>query len=131
MFNVGRICVKIAGRDAGCSCVIVQKIDDNFVLIDGQTRRRKCNVRHLEPKNETVELKENATHEDVKKALSTLNIEVRETKAKESSPRPRKQKIVKKVVDEKKEKKAKKKTTKKVVDVEAKEVPAKEDKKEE
>ena len=62
MFTVGRICVKIAGRDAGKQCVIVEAYDDGTVLVDGQTRRRKCNVRHLEPTERTVELKSGATH---------------------------------------------------------------------
>jgi len=43
----GRICVKTAGRDAGLKCVIVDVLDDKFVLIDGETRRRKCNILHL------------------------------------------------------------------------------------
>ena len=41
MIDVGRVCVKIAGRDAGKKAVVVEKIDSNFVLIDGQTRRRR------------------------------------------------------------------------------------------
>ena len=49
MFEIGRLCVKIAGRDAGLKCLVVEVIDDNYVLIDGQTRRRKCNIKHLEP----------------------------------------------------------------------------------
>ncbi len=57
MFDIGRICVKIAGRDAGRTCVIIDVLEDGYVLVDGQTRRRKCNVRHLEPTKTTVELK--------------------------------------------------------------------------
>ena len=30
MMEVGRLCLKIAGRDAGMKCVIVEVIDDNF-----------------------------------------------------------------------------------------------------
>ncbi|HDJ97286.1 MAG TPA: 50S ribosomal protein L14e, partial [Thermofilum sp.] len=35
VFDVGRICVKTMGREAGKKCVIVDIIDDNFVLITG------------------------------------------------------------------------------------------------
>jgi len=54
MLDIGRICIKIAGREAGCYCVIVDKIDDNFVLITGpksitRIKRRKCNIDHIEP----------------------------------------------------------------------------------
>ncbi|MEM3979819.1 MAG: KOW motif-containing protein, partial [Ignisphaera sp.] len=45
--EVGRICVKIAGREAGRKCVIVDIIDDNYVLIMGPksmngVKRRRC-----------------------------------------------------------------------------------------
>ena len=51
MLTVGRLCIKIAGRDAGKQCVIVDVLDHNKVLIDGLTRRRPCNILHLEPMN--------------------------------------------------------------------------------
>lgn len=100
MFNVGRICTKIAGRDAGCKCVIVQELDNGLVLIDGQTRRRNCNIKHLEPSATVITLKSGASHADVKKALEALNIEVIDTKAKKATEKPTKSKAVK-VVEEK------------------------------
>lgn len=53
MLGLGRIVLKIAGREAGKYAVIVEKIDDNFVLITGpksitRVKRRKCNIDHLE-----------------------------------------------------------------------------------
>ncbi len=33
--EVGRICVKLTGREAGKKCVIVDVIDKSFVLITG------------------------------------------------------------------------------------------------
>jgi len=80
MFEIGRLCVKIAGRDANKKCIIIDKIDNNFVLIDGQTRRRKCNVAHLEPLDKVVKIKKNASNADVLKALKKLNIEIKEKK---------------------------------------------------
>ncbi len=52
MTEVGTVCLKIAGRDAGMKAVVVEKLDKEFVLIDGQVRRRKCNIKHLEPLTE-------------------------------------------------------------------------------
>ena len=36
MMEVGRLCVKIAGRDAGMSCLIVDILKDNFAKILGE-----------------------------------------------------------------------------------------------
>ena len=88
MIDIGRICVKIAGRDAGKKCVIVDVLDDTFVMIDGETRRRKCNILHLEPLDQTVELKKNAPHADVAKAFEKLGYPVHATKAKKAGKRP-------------------------------------------
>lgn len=56
--EVGRICVKIAGREAGEKCVIVEVIDDKFVEVVGTTmKNRKCNIKHLEPVEQTMEIK--------------------------------------------------------------------------
>ena len=90
MFEVGRMCVKIAGRDAGKKCVIVDVLENNFVMIDGQTRRRKCNLKHLEPMETMVKLKKGASNSEVEKELTALKIEVRKTKPKKTAERPRK-----------------------------------------
>jgi len=72
--EVGRICVKTSGREAGRKCVIVEIIDKNFVLITGPkdvtgVRRRRCNIKHLEPTPEKIEISRGASDEEVKKAL--------------------------------------------------------------
>jgi large subunit ribosomal protein L14e len=89
MFDVGRVCVKIAGRDAGKKCVVVEVIDDKNVLIDGMTRRRKCNKIHLEPLNQKLDLEKNASHDDVAKAFKQLGLEVRTTKPKQKTEKPK------------------------------------------
>ena len=66
MIEVGRIVIKIAGRDAGREAVIVDILDDKMVLIDGNVRRRKCNVTHLEPADRKIDLRKGASHEIVK-----------------------------------------------------------------
>ncbi|MDP3639642.1 MAG: hypothetical protein Q8R53_00370, partial [Nanoarchaeota archaeon] len=62
---------------------------------DGNVRRKKVNLKHLEPLAQALELREKASHEDVKKAFEKSGWPVWERKAKETAPRPRKQKKVK------------------------------------
>lgn len=116
MFEVGRLVVKIAGRDAGLKGVIVDILDNGYVLIDGQVRRRKCNVIHIEPLDKTVKIPKKATHSEVAEALKNEGIEVAEKKKKESakSERPlRKRKSsAKETVEEPKANKEVKKTKK-------------------
>lgn len=81
MIEVGRVCLKIAGRDAGKKCVVVDLPSKNYALIDGQTRRRKCNIIHLEPLKEKLEIKKGAPHEEVVKELKKLGIETSEKRA--------------------------------------------------
>jgi len=90
MIEVGRLCVKIAGRDAGKKAIIVDILDNNFVLLDGETRRRKCNVLHLEPLDQVLKIAKKASHDEVAKALKEINIEARITKPKPKTERPRK-----------------------------------------
>jgi len=74
-FEVGRVCVKLSGRETGKKCVIVDVVDKNFVLVTGPksvtgVRRRRTNVDHLEPTAEVVELKKGAADDEVEKALT-------------------------------------------------------------
>ncbi len=114
MIEVGRVCIKIAGREALNKCVVVKVLDAKFVTIDGQVKRRKCNIAHLEPLNEKLDIKEDASTEEVKKAFEKLKVEVKETKPKAKKEKPVKQKKAKKEAPKaeekpKKEKKASKK----------------------
>ncbi len=114
MIEVGRVCVKIAGRDAGKKCAVIKVLDENYVIIDGETRRRKCNIMHLEMINDKVDVKEEAATKDV---CAALGVEFKETKKKDVKPRPRKQRkakekpAVEKKVKKKKVKKNAGKTT--------------------
>lgn len=82
MFDIGRVCMKIAGRDAGMKCVIVDVIDEHYVMIDGQTRRRKCNIKHLEPLAQEVQITKNAPAPEVVRVLKELNIAIEGEKPK-------------------------------------------------
>ena len=87
MIQIGRLCLKTTGRDAGLHCVILTEIKDNHVLIDGETRRRKCNIKHLEPLPTIVKISPEANHKEVAAVLSQLKITVRETKPRKTLPR--------------------------------------------
>ncbi|MEM4282227.1 MAG: 50S ribosomal protein L14e [Candidatus Woesearchaeota archaeon] len=76
MFEIGRICVKIAGRDAGKACAVVDVINERMVLIDGATRRRKCNIAHLEPLDKKIDIKKGASHEEVVAALKAAGMTI-------------------------------------------------------
>ena len=73
--EVGRICVKTSGRETGMRCVIVEIIDKNFVLITGPksitgVKRRRANVNHIRPTEDTIKIRRGASDEDIAKALS-------------------------------------------------------------
>ncbi|MBD3361286.1 50S ribosomal protein L14e [Candidatus Woesearchaeota archaeon] len=120
MIEIGQICVKIAGRDAEKKCAIVDILEGQYVMIDGETRRRKCNLAHLEPLEEKIEIKKGASHDEVKKAFKKLKITIKDSKPKKTAMRPRKlrrSKLAKTAepeakTAEKKVKKKKKKTAK-------------------
>lgn len=109
MIKIGRLCMKIAGRDAGKHCLIVEVLDNKNVLIDGETRRRKCNLNHLEPLDKVAKLKKSASHYAVVEQLKKLGIEVKEKKPVQ---RKKKSESAKPAPKEKAGKKTKKKPSK-------------------
>lgn len=73
-FDIGRICVKLSGREAGKKCVVVDVIDKNFALVTGPpkltgVKRRRVNTEHIEATPERVEIKKGATDDEVAKVL--------------------------------------------------------------
>ena len=88
MFNVGRICMKLAGRDSGMVCVVVEKLKGNYVLIDGLTRRRKCNIFHLEPTSGTLDIPPKADHATVVAAFKKIKVNLIDTKPKKAGKKP-------------------------------------------
>lgn len=110
MIEVGRLCIKIAGKDAGAYCVVVDKVDDNFVLIDGNVKRKRCNISHLEPLEEVLKIKKGASTATVHEAMKKLKIKVvtKKSKKKEAVKPVKKRKKKKEEAKETKEKKEKK-----------------------
>lgn len=103
--KIGLLCVKIAGRDAGQKAVVIDILDKNMVLIDGNTRRRKCNFSHLEVIGE-LKVKAKASHADVVDAMRKAGIEV----VKRAGSRERKERAPKKRKVKAKKEKGKKET---------------------
>ncbi|MCX6654799.1 MAG: 50S ribosomal protein L14e [Candidatus Bathyarchaeota archaeon] len=69
-FEVGRVCVKTAGRDTGRRCVVVDLMDKNFALVTGPksvsgVRRRRVNVNHLKPLEEKLTIEKGASDEQI------------------------------------------------------------------
>ncbi|MDJ0269373.1 MAG: 50S ribosomal protein L14e [Aigarchaeota archaeon] len=78
--QIGRICVKLAGRDAGGKCVIVGVVDKQAVIVTGpkrltNVRRRKVNVAHLAFTPKKLEIKEEASDDEVLKAIQEAGLE--------------------------------------------------------
>jgi len=70
--EVGRVCIKTAGREAGEKCVVVDIIDEKFVEVVGlSVKNRRCNIQHLEPVDQKVEMK-SEDPEEIKKELEAL-----------------------------------------------------------
>lgn len=74
--EVGRICVKIVGREAGRKCVVVDVIDKNFVLVTGPVKvtgvkRRRVNVGHIEPTERKIEIRRGDSDEEISSAIDS------------------------------------------------------------
>ncbi|MEM0174426.1 MAG: 50S ribosomal protein L14e [Sulfolobaceae archaeon] len=79
VIEIGRICIKTRGREAGKKCVIVDIIDDNFVLITGPkkvngVKRRRVNILHIEPTDKKIEISKGASDEEVERKLQEAGI---------------------------------------------------------
>ena len=73
---IGRVCIKLTGREAGKYCVVVNNLDDNFVLIDGNIKRRRCNINHLEFTDKVLNIEKDASTKEVLEAMNKENIKV-------------------------------------------------------
>lgn len=72
--EVGRVCVKLVGREAGRRCVIVDLAEKSFVLVTGPKsvtgiKRRRVNTGHIEPLQDKIEIKRGVSDEEVADAL--------------------------------------------------------------
>jgi len=72
--EIGRVCVKVAGRDAGHRCVVVDLIDKNFVLITGPKnlsgiKRKRVNINHIKATADRIDITKGESDENVAKTL--------------------------------------------------------------
>jgi large subunit ribosomal protein L14e len=72
--EIGRICVKLTGREAGRKCVIIDLTDKSFVMVTGPKsvtgiKRRRVNINHLEPLQDKIEIKRGGSDEEVTEVL--------------------------------------------------------------
>ena len=79
LYETGRICVKVVGREAGSHCVVVEQNETNYVTVTGPknisgVRRRLCNIRHLEPLETILEISAGADDEVVEKAIADAGL---------------------------------------------------------
>jgi len=68
--EVGRICVKMAGRETGKKCVVVDLLDKSFVMVTGPqkltgVKRKRANINHLLALQDRVDVKRGASDEEV------------------------------------------------------------------
>ena len=72
--EIGRICVKLAGRETGKKCVIIDVMDKSFVLITGPqkatgVKRRRANINHVKPLEDKIDVPRGASDEEVTATL--------------------------------------------------------------
>ncbi|MGC8573598.1 MAG: 50S ribosomal protein L14e [Caldisphaera sp.] len=77
--EIGRICTKIVGKESGRKCVVVDIIDQNFVLVTGPKsvsgiKRRRVNIKHLMPLDKLVNIQKGASDEEVLAQLKNSNL---------------------------------------------------------
>ena len=77
--DVGTVCMKVAGREGGAVCCVVKPVDKTFVMITGPKlvtgiKRRRCNIEHLEPVGIKMDIKEDATDEEIIEAYKKSNV---------------------------------------------------------
>lgn len=113
VFEIGRVCIKTAGREAGKYCVVVKKEENkSFVLVTGPklltgVKRRRCNIAHLKPTEHKLDIKEDAKDEEVIEAYEVAGL-IKKLKLKKPSVVEMKVETAKEGKGEKKEEKPKK-----------------------
>ena len=77
--NVGTVCMKVAGRESGSVCTVIKPVDKTFVMVTGPKlvtgiKRRRCNIEHLEPTEIKLDIKEDASDEEIIEAYKKSNV---------------------------------------------------------
>ncbi len=77
--EVGRICIKQAGRECCTKGVVVDVLDKSFVLVTGPKKvtglkRRRANINHLMPIEDKIDIKRGASDDEVAQALDAAGL---------------------------------------------------------
>ncbi|MHA1616895.1 MAG: 50S ribosomal protein L14e [Candidatus Njordarchaeales archaeon] len=80
LIDIGRVIVILRGRRAGKKAVVVDIIDENFVMITGPkelngVKRRRMNVDHIMPLAVKLDIPRGASDEEVLKAIKERGLE--------------------------------------------------------
>ncbi len=80
LIDVGRLVVILRGRRAGKKAVVVDIIDENFVLITGPkelngVKRRRMNIDHLIPLNFRIDIPRGADDSTVLEEIKNKKLE--------------------------------------------------------
>ena len=68
--EIGDICIKTRGRNAGKKVVVLSKPEKGMVIVEGANiKKKRCNVLHLLQLKEKASIGANASHADIVKAL--------------------------------------------------------------
>jgi len=68
--DVGSVCIKTSGRKAGEKVVVLELVDNNFVIIQGaKVKKKKCNLSHLMPLGKTINVGKSITQKELEKQL--------------------------------------------------------------
>ena len=79
VIEVGRIVVKTRGREAGRKAVVVEIVDNNFVVVTGPksvtgVKRRKVNINHIETTDKKIDIPKGADDKTVEDKLKAENL---------------------------------------------------------
>ncbi|MCK4883822.1 MAG: 50S ribosomal protein L14e [Candidatus Diapherotrites archaeon] len=71
VLEAGRVCIKTVGKEAGQKCVVITVDDEKNVTIVGKNvKKRKCNITHLEPTNQQIDISGLNTPEQIIEKLN-------------------------------------------------------------
>lgn len=79
VIDVGRVVVKLLGREAGRKAVVVDIVDNNYVVVTGPkqltgVKRRRVNINHIEPTDKKIEIRRGAADDEVLKAIEAAGL---------------------------------------------------------
>ncbi|MFA4907605.1 MAG: 50S ribosomal protein L14e [archaeon] len=75
LLEIGRVCLKSAGRKAGTKVVIVDFTEKGEPVIEGETvKRKKANARHIFPTDKKIGISKAASREEIVRQLKQVQL---------------------------------------------------------